>query len=103
MDNEIPRLKTWRTIRKQRPLNEESMAVYKRLMDAEVRLDALRRRRGVSDVALGDALVASEAENEHDVYVSTLVRYVAELGGHLEVLAVFPDETVTLLEEPTSR
>ena len=27
-------------------------------------------------------------------------RYVAALGGHLEVRAVFPEETVTLLREP---
>ena len=42
----------------------------------------------------------SRIEQEEDVYLSTLARYVAALGGHLEVLAVFEDETVTLLREP---
>lgn len=31
------------------------------------------------------------------VYLSTLRRYVAALGGELEVNAVFPDRTVTLV------
>jgi len=78
--------------------------MYGRLMDAEDRLDAVRRRRGVSETALGDALEASESENalgfHQDVYVATVARYVAALGGHLEVRAVFPDETITLLREP---
>jgi hypothetical protein len=36
------------------------------------------------------------------VYLDALMRYVAALGGHLEVRAVFPDETITLLREPPS-
>ena len=90
--------KNWRAIRGELPLNEARMETYKRLMDAEVRLDEVRRRRGVSDTALGDALEASEGgAHEGDVYLSTLMRYVAALGGHLEVRAVFADETITLL------
>jgi hypothetical protein len=42
----------------------------------------------------------SRIEQEEDVYLSTLARYIAALGGHLEVLAVFPEETVTVLREP---
>jgi hypothetical protein len=42
----------------------------------------------------------SRIEQEDDVYLSTLARYVSALGGHLEVLAVFPEETITLLREP---
>jgi hypothetical protein len=84
--------KSWREIRRQLPLNEERVALYRRLMDAEGRLEEVRRRRGVSATAL-DA-------GESDDYLSTLARYVAELGGHLEVRAVFPDESITLLREP---
>jgi len=98
--------KNWREIRPQLPLNEKRIAVYKRLMDAEVRLDAVCRRRRVSETALGDALDASElagaGDRHDDVYVDALGRYVAALGGHLEVRAVFPDETITLLREPPS-
>ncbi len=93
--------KNWREIRRQRPLNEKRMAGYGRLMDAEARLDEMRRRRGVSDTALGDALEESESEgSQGDVYLTTLARYLAALGGHLEVRAVFPEETITLLREP---
>jgi len=92
--------KNWREILQQRPLNEQRVAMYGRIMDAEDRLEAVRRRRGVSDTALGDALEASESSD--DVYLSALGRYVAALGGHLEVQAVFPAETITLLRGPTA-
>jgi DNA-binding XRE family transcriptional regulator len=97
--------KSWRTVRGQRPLNEQKVAAYKRLMQAELRLSELRSRRGVSQATLADALAVSQPnvsriEQEDDVYLSTLARYVAALGGHLEVQAVFPDETVTVLREP---
>lgn len=100
MDDEIPRLKSWQAIRSERALNDARVVVYKRLMEAEVRLAEVHRRRGVSDTALGDALAISERENGDDIYVSTLVRYLSALGGHLEVRAVFPDEAITLLREP---
>ena len=81
--------------------------MYRRLMDAEARLDALRWRRGVSETVFGEALDASESDGERglheDVYVDTVARYVAALGGHLEVQAVFPEETITLLREPASK
>jgi transcriptional regulator with XRE-family HTH domain len=97
--------KSWRTIRGQRPLNESRVATYKRLIDAELRLADVRRRRGLSQAAIAEALEVSQPnvsriEQEDDVYLSTLARYVAALGGHLEVLAVFPEETVTVLREP---
>jgi hypothetical protein len=94
--------KNWREIRGDLPLNETQMAIYKRLMEAEVRLDDVRRRRGVSDTALGDVLDASEEGSAEDIYLSTLGRYVAALGGHLEVQAVFPEERITLLRQPDS-
>ncbi len=74
-------------------------------MSAETQLAELRHRRGVSQATIAAALEVSQPnvsriEREEDVYLSTLARYVAALGGHLEVLAVFPDETVTVLREP---
>ncbi len=97
--------RSWRTIRGQRPLNEGHVAAYRRLMEAELQLAEARRRRGVSQAAIADALEVSQPnvsriEQQDDVYLSTLARYVAALGGHLEVLAVFPEETITLLREP---
>jgi hypothetical protein len=91
--------KNWRTIRGQRPLNESRIAAYTRLIQAEQRLAEMRRRRGVSQAVLADLLDACP-DGQDDVYLATLARYVAALGGHLEVQAVFPEETVTLLREP---
>ncbi|MGH2877186.1 MAG: helix-turn-helix domain-containing protein [Solirubrobacteraceae bacterium] len=100
----MAKAKNWHTIRAQRPLNEQRVAAYKRLMQAELRLSELRNRRGLSQAAIADALSVSQPnisriEQEDDVYLSTLARYVAALGGHLEVQAVFPDETITVLRE----
>lgn len=100
----MAKTKNWRAVRAQRPLNEQRVAAYKRLMQAELRLGELRNRRGLSQSAIADALSVSQPnisriEQEDDVYLSTLARYVAALGGHLEVQAVFPDETITLLHE----
>ncbi len=62
-------LTSWRTIRAQRPLNQERVSLYGRLM---------------------------EIEAGQDVLLSTLAGCVEALDGHLEVKAVFPDETVAL-------
>ena len=96
--------KNWRAVRAQRPLDEQRVAAYKRLMQAEIRLGELRNRRGLSQATIAEALDVSQPnvsriEQEDDVYLSTLARYVTALGGHLEVQAVFPDETITLLRE----
>ena len=92
--------KSWRAVREQRPLNEARVAMYRWLMDAEERLDPLRRRRGVEETAFGEALEAGEDSAAPDLYLATVAEYVAALGGHLEVRAVFPEETVTLLRDP---
>lgn len=90
-----------------RALRERRVETYQRLMEAEERLDHVRRRHGLPESAIADALDAIEGdgprlEPEDDLYLSTLARYVAELGGHVEVRAVFPQETITLLREPGS-
>ncbi len=94
-----PTNKTWREVRRQRPLNEDRVAAYKLLMDAEARLEEVRRRRGVSTDALANA-VEPEDGTDDEPYIAALERYVGALGGYLEVRAVFPDETVTVLRRP---
>ncbi len=94
--------KNWREIREQRSLNEARVAMYRRLMDVEACLDDVRRRRGLSDTALGDAIEASESaegDGYEDVYLDVLTRYVAALGGNVEIRAIFPEETITLLRQ----
>lgn len=94
----------WREIRRERTLNEDRVETYRRLLDAEIRLNDLRRKRGLSQAEVAEALEVSQPnvsriEQEDDVYLSTLARYVAALGGRLEVNAVFPEETVRLFGE----
>ena len=74
-------------------------------MDAQERIAQARSRGGESDAKIDAALSLSELndseiEHEEDVYLTTLTRYVAALGGRLEVSAVFPEETITVLSEP---
>jgi hypothetical protein len=99
--------KSWRTIRGQRPLNERRIATYKRLMQAEQRLAGVRRRMRTakdSDAeTVGVGVTRPDLapdEHEDDIYLSAVARYVSALGGHIEVRAVFPEETITLLREP---
>jgi DNA-binding XRE family transcriptional regulator len=95
---------SWRTLRGQRPLNEQRVALYRQLIEFELNLGEVRRRRGLSQATIAASLDVSQPnisriEQEDDVHLSTLARYVAALGGQLEVRAVFPEETITLLGE----
>lgn len=93
--------KSWRTLRAERPLNGARVATYERLMEAEQRLDAVRRRRGLPETALADILDECEAEperppGERELYLAVLARYVGALGGELELRAEFADGEVGL-------
>ena len=75
------------------------MAAYERLMEAQHRIANARERAGVSDAAIDRALEACEAKNpesltDDELYMGTLARFVAALGGHLDVVAVFGEETI---------
>lgn len=95
-----PNTKSWETICGQMPLNEARALAYQRLMQADVRLSELRRRRGLSQMTLADAVDADQLEQEDDLYLATLARYVAGLGGHLKIQAVFPEAAITVLTVP---
>jgi DNA-binding XRE family transcriptional regulator len=65
-------------------------------------LSALREQAGVTQVELAKTLNVTQAnisqlERKQDLYLSTLSRYVEALGGHLELRAVFPDRTLSVL------
>ncbi len=98
-------LKSWDEIRGDRPLNERRVATYERLMDAEELIAHARYEHGVSDETILDALCVSEPqgvrfEDEDELYLTVLGRYVAALGGVLELRAVFPEGSVVVLSEP---
>lgn len=70
-------------------------------MEDALTLGHLREQRGATQTEVAGALGTSQAnvwriEHEEDVYLSTLSRYVEALGGRLEVVAVFEDETIPL-------
>ena len=72
-----------------------------RIMEAITTLHQAREQRGVTQTELARALDVSQAnvsrtERKEDLFLSTIRRYVAALGGELEVRAVFPDQTVRL-------
>jgi transcriptional regulator with XRE-family HTH domain len=61
----------------------------------------LRRDAGLTQVELARALritqgSLSQLERQHDAKLSTLVQYVAGLGGELRIEAVFPDHSVPI-------
>jgi hypothetical protein len=96
--------RNWEAVRAERPLNERRVATYERLMDAEERI-AQARHRHASDAAIDQAVTAGEPTADEiaqgdDLYLGSLARYVAALGGHLEVAAVFPDETIVVRRDP---
>jgi DNA-binding XRE family transcriptional regulator len=91
-------------IRKRRPLDtkaRERVDAIKRAMRLEIALSELREMRGMSQAAVAEKLATSRPnisriENEVDVRLSTLERYIEALGGQLEIHAVFDDEDVKL-------
>lgn len=96
----------WGEIRREESLNDDPrVATYRRLVEAQAQIGDARSRRGVSDALLDDALEASEPTPEEvahgdELYLGSLARYVAALDGHIEVTAVFPNETIVVRREP---
>ncbi len=83
------------------PEGQAAVEREQRIVHDMLALSQLREARGVTQVELANAWEVSQAnvsrvEREQDVYLSTLRSYVAALGGKLEIIAVFPDQTITL-------
>jgi hypothetical protein len=95
----------WEDIRGANPVNERRVAAYQQLLEAGEAISQARHRSGVSWTTIEHALAASELSEsevpvEPDLYLTSLMRFVAALGGHVEVRAVFPEETITVRREP---
>jgi len=102
----MPRYKSWEQIRREVNPDEDRVAAYGLLDAAERRFYEARTRRGVSDEMLASALGLPVDEvwaidAEEDLFLAALARHVAAAGGRLELRAVFDDEEVVLLREPT--
>jgi hypothetical protein len=87
------------------PVNETRAQIYARLMDAQELIAQRLYRRGVRDESVLKALDVideqlSDAERREDLYLAALARYVAALGGRLEVRAVFDSAEILVRREP---
>jgi hypothetical protein len=87
------------------PVNRMRAELYRRLMEAQEQIAHVLYRRGVGH---DDVLVALDAVDEEisdeqrreDLYLSGLERYVAALGGRIEVRAVFEDDEILVRRWP---
>lgn len=99
--------KRWERVRRESPVNVTRVATYERLTHAETRITEARRSRGESRGTIEPALAGSELSDAEleadDIYLACLTRFVAAPGGHVEVLAVFPEETITVRRDPDAR
>jgi len=84
---------------------DERKAVEKRaaeLISEEMRLRDLRtslaltQERLAERMKVGQETISRIESQSRDMRVSSLAKYVAGLGGELELVARFPDRTVTL-------
>lgn len=78
-----------------------TVEAYKAAMRDVLAIEELRAGRHLTQEQVAQALGVSQAnvsqiEHQDNIYLRTLSSYIAALGGHLEVRAVFPDETVVL-------
>jgi predicted transcriptional regulator len=99
------KLKTtpWREIRGKRikPEDEPRIAKIREQMEAELRLAAVRKKRKKSQAAVAKKLSVSQSnisplERGGDPRLSTVAGYIDALGGKLEMVAVFDDETLPI-------
>jgi hypothetical protein len=89
-------------IRSELGLDDERVATYGRIMEAQERIAAARTRAGASDEEIDRALEQCDRADaaslsDEELYDATLRSFVAALGGRLEgSMAVFANETIEL-------
>ena len=75
------------------------VAAFKRQMEAEERLYEWWEQRYPGTTWVAEVL-GSAVEESSSLWVAALGEKVAAMGGHLELVAVFENETLTLVREP---
>lgn len=68
---------------------------------AEIALQELRQSLNLTQEQVGEMLEMNQAavsrmERQSDMYISTLQKLVAALGGKLKIVASFPDKDVVI-------
>lgn len=95
--------KPWREIRRKRPVDETAVAAETARLRDEMTLSELRRARELTQQALAEALGGSQPsisqlEQQTDMYISTLRKYLEAMGGELDIIARFPDGEVHITQ-----
>ena len=81
------------------PLERQSKILAKAdQIQASIRLAELRKQQAITQAQLAERMCVSQAsipqlENQADVQLSTLMRYVRALGGQLRIEVDMPDGT----------
>jgi predicted transcriptional regulator len=70
-------------------------------MLAELALQELRQALNMTQEQVAAAMqmnqgAVSKMEHQSDIYVSTLRKFVSAMGGHLKLVASFPDRDVVI-------
>lgn len=73
------------------PVRRELVEIMKGAMRDALTIAELREQWSGAEANI------SRIEHEEGIYLATLREYIVELGGELEVNAVFPDGEVTLV------
>lgn len=72
---------------------------YSRLFDVEQRLYQMWEQRSGGQMDWAGEALGDIVDEEQNLWIAAVADKVAALGGHLDLIAVFPDQTVTLLRE----
>jgi len=86
------------------PVRRARADQHRRAMEDALELERLHEELGLASRKDGDASDESPPEDsgvafEDEPYLSTLLSFVEALGGRLEINAVFPGATLTLLPD----
>lgn len=86
---------------KMSPVRRRKNESEARKMIAEIALQELRQSLNLTQEEVARALDMKQAsvsklENQEDMYISTLSRFVTALGGRLKLVASFPDKDVVI-------
>jgi len=94
--------KSFKTLREEMaPERRMRNQMHTELALFEMSLAEIRRHRRPTDPDLVTALtvassVNAQTELQHDILLSTLVNFIAEMGGTLKLIAQFPDEEIVI-------
>src|SRR5262245_22272084 len=102
---EMTMTRKWSEIKREKAPDEQAVAASGRALRTALALSELRTNRGVTQVALAQALQTTQGsvsalEHRQDIFLSSLREYVEALGGTLEVAAVFDGERIPVAVGP---